>query len=247
MSCHNQYRQWPFLSQEEFELACAFFDRKYVRAELGPTRRIFKVRHRRDATTGTSFIEILRLLSLPDDEDALVAALGNLGRDYSTGLLMEIDSNNENEDAEALRPEIIDGIQTEGKDPPNYSLHSHQPYVIYQIHLHPTYNVPTLWFTMYDLPMGEPAFDLDSVYRYLVPDEFKGQLRAAGIMGGLSGAPHPLTDVPSFFIHPCQTKEGMENFNCPIDDYLIVWLGLVGGCVGLWVPPVMCIKDTGKQ
>lgn len=89
---------------------------------------------------------------------------------------------------EALRPEIIDGIQTEGTDPPKYSLHSHQPYVIYQIHLHPTYNVPTLWFTMYDLPMGEPAFDLDSVYRYLVPDEFKGRLRAAGIMGGLSGA-----------------------------------------------------------
>lgn len=39
----------------------------------------------------------------------------------------------------------------------------------------------------------------------------------------------------------------MENLNCPIDDYLTVWLGLVGGCVGLWVPPVMCIKDTGKQ
>lgn len=102
MSCHNQYRQWPFLSQEEFELACAFFDRKYIRAELGPTRRIFKVRHRRDATTGTSFIEILRLLNLPDDEDALVAALGKLGTDYSTGLLMEIDSNNENEDVVSL-------------------------------------------------------------------------------------------------------------------------------------------------
>jgi ubiquitin-like-conjugating enzyme ATG10 len=88
-----------------------------------------------------------------------------------------------------LRPDVTYRIQTEDNGlPPKYSLHSHQPYVIYQIHLHPTYSVPTLWFTLYDLPMGEPAFDLDSVYRYLVPDEFKSRLRAAGIMGGLSGA-----------------------------------------------------------
>jgi ubiquitin-like-conjugating enzyme ATG10 len=36
--------------------------------------------------------------------------------------------------------------------------------------------------------MGEPVFDLDSVYRYLVPDEYKSRLRGAGITGGLSAA-----------------------------------------------------------
>lgn len=36
--------------------------------------------------------------------------------------------------------------------------------------------------------MGEPAFDLDSVYRHLVPEEYKGQLRAIGVMGGISAA-----------------------------------------------------------
>ena len=103
MSHHDEYRQWPFLTQEEFELACAFFDRTYVRAELGPTRRIFKVRHRRNATSGTSFIEILRLLSLPDEDVDLVAALGKLGGDPSTVSLMEIDSNNEDEDAVSIQ------------------------------------------------------------------------------------------------------------------------------------------------
>lgn len=31
----------------------------------------------------------------------------------------------------------------------------------------------------------------------------------------------------------------MENFDCPMQDYLMIWLGLVGGCAGLWVPREM--------
>jgi len=248
MSHLHEYRQWPFLTQEEFELACALFDQKYVRAELGPTRRIFKIRHRRNATTGTSFIEILRLLSLPEDEDDLADALGKMGKDASAVSQMEIDSSHEDGDEEALRPYTPnETLAEENGLPPRYSLHSHQPYVVYEIHWHLTYNVPTLWFTLHDLPMGEPVFDLDSVYRYLVPDEYKSLLRGAGITGGLSAAPHPITDVPSFFIHPCQTKEAMETFDCPIANYLMVWLGLVGGCVGLWVPHEMSSRETGDE
>lgn len=90
---------------------------------------------------------------------------------------------------EALRPYIPDGASTKDSGPPpQYSQHSHQPYVVYEIHLHATYNVPTLWFTLHDLPMGDPVFDLNSVYRYLVPDAFKSRLRGAGITGGLSAA-----------------------------------------------------------
>jgi ubiquitin-like-conjugating enzyme ATG10 len=90
---------------------------------------------------------------------------------------------------EALQPDIPDGT-TSGDNgfPPQYTRHSHQPYVVYEIHLHATYNMPTLWFTLHDLPMGDPVFDLNSVYRYLVPDEFKSRLRGAGITGGLSAA-----------------------------------------------------------
>jgi ubiquitin-like-conjugating enzyme ATG10 len=59
----EQYRQWPFLTQDEFEEVCTFFDQRYVRAQLGPTRQIFKIRQRRIATTGTSYIEVQRLLT----------------------------------------------------------------------------------------------------------------------------------------------------------------------------------------
>ncbi|KAH6675575.1 hypothetical protein B0J14DRAFT_367257 [Halenospora varia] len=247
MSHRDEYRQWPFLNEEEFDLACAYFDQRYVKAKLGPTRQIFKIRSRRTATTGTSYIEIIRLLQLPEDQDELSLALGRLGASessLSSGLSgggMDLDTMNEDTDEEALRPQTIHDTRNE---PPPYSLYSHQPYVTYEIHLHPTYRMPTLWFTLHDLPMAEPTLDMESVYRYLVPEEYKSQLRAAGVIGGISAAPHPITDIPAFFIHPCQTKEAIETFDCPIKDYLMVWLGLVGGCVGLWVPPEMAEESA---
>jgi ubiquitin-like-conjugating enzyme ATG10 len=31
----------------------------------------------------------------------------------------------------------------------------------------------------------------------------------------------------------------MEGLECDIRNYLMVWIGLVGGCVGLWIPSEM--------
>jgi hypothetical protein len=41
---------------------------------------------------------------------------------------------------------------------------------------------------LHDLPMGENSFNVDAVYRYLVPPEYKSRLRAAGVTGGISAA-----------------------------------------------------------
>lgn len=102
MSRHrDEYRQWPFLNQEEFELACALFDQRYVRASLGPTRQIFKIRSRRTATTGISYIEITRLLQPPEDDDDLTLALANLGKGsdvLNPGNGMEFDMTEEDGD-----------------------------------------------------------------------------------------------------------------------------------------------------
>ncbi len=73
------YRQWPFLTAEEFELACAFFDQKYIKTKLGPTRQTFKIHSRRALTTGVPYIEIIRLLGLPEDDDELALAFQSLG------------------------------------------------------------------------------------------------------------------------------------------------------------------------
>lgn len=206
---HNDYRQWPFLTEEEFELACAFLDRRYIRAELGPARKNLKLRMARTATTGLNYIEIIRLLQPPPDDDDLLFALNNLSTGHAPVSMpsQEMDMMDEDEDnvsdshwscllsmnirlvdseQEALHPKKSPTTNTDAH--PQYSLYSHQPYVIYEIHLHPTYRMPTLWFTLHELPVGEPAFDINSVYRNLVPEEYKSQLRALGVMGGISAA-----------------------------------------------------------
>lgn len=56
----------------------------------------------------------------------------------------------------------------------------------YEIHLHPTYQVPCLWFNLRGLPPDEPAFNIDTVFRRLVPDEYKAGLRSLNGVGGIS-------------------------------------------------------------
>lgn len=58
--------------------------------------------------------------------------------------------------------------------------------VTYEIHLHPTYRAPCLWFSLHGLPVDEPAFNIDTVFRRLVPDQYKDGLRKVGSIGGIS-------------------------------------------------------------
>jgi ubiquitin-like-conjugating enzyme ATG10 len=88
MAHHNDYRHWPFVTQEEFELACHFFDQIYLRAKLGSSRKTFKIRLHRTMTTGQTYIEILRLLQPPDNDDELSLALSQLGTDESSHLVL---------------------------------------------------------------------------------------------------------------------------------------------------------------
>lgn len=101
MSHRDEYRHWPFLTSEEFELACAFLDQRYVKANLGPSRRRFKLRLRRTLTTGDSHIEILRLLQLPEEDVELSSQLEKLwnGTGESVAAVdMDVDMANEEAD-----------------------------------------------------------------------------------------------------------------------------------------------------
>jgi ubiquitin-like-conjugating enzyme ATG10 len=69
---------------------------------------MLKIRPRRAATTGASFIEILRLIQLPEDEDDLSRALEKLGGDVSTSECeMEIDSRSEDADEVSVGLHVI--------------------------------------------------------------------------------------------------------------------------------------------
>jgi ubiquitin-like-conjugating enzyme ATG10 len=100
MAHHSEYRQWPFLTPDEFELVCAYFDQRYIQANLGPTRKRLKISHRRVATTGDSYIEIIRLLQIPDDVGGLSSAFGKLStaEEAQSTQEMDVDMTAEEED-----------------------------------------------------------------------------------------------------------------------------------------------------
>lgn len=46
--------------------------------------------------------------------------------------------------------------------------------------------MPCLWFQIQGLDTGESQYDLDTVFRYLVPEQYKEGLRRYGGIGGIS-------------------------------------------------------------
>ncbi|ORY56688.1 uncharacterized protein BCR38DRAFT_321857, partial [Pseudomassariella vexata] len=217
---------YPYLTKEEFAEACHHLDNRYCQATLGPLRKEWRlnVHNALDISFGTdsdyaTFLQITR--PLEDTTD-----LGDLGSQLSSFSLGNSHRQADHPDADDAMMEVEDFDPEEVlKDPcrPNFG------HVKYEIHLHPTYRAPCLWFSLHDLPAGELALNMDTVFRRLVPDQFKEALRGAGPIGGISADHHPVTGVPSFFVHPCLLGDAMAKFDCPMEDYLMVWLGLVGG------------------
>lgn len=62
---------------------------------------------------------------------------------------------------------------------------------------------------------------------------------------------HPISDIPTFFVHPCNTADALRDVADPThtpntDTYLLLWLGLVGRCVNLQVPSAFVAETGGR-
>lgn len=118
------------------------------------------------------------------------------------------------------------------------------PSVEYNILLSPTYRVPVLYFFLHDLPPGSLS-GLDAVHGLIVPEQMRSELQQVGVMGGISMSNHPATDLPAYFIHPCNTADAMRDITrgslVSPQIYLQIWIGLVGGCVGLYLPSQLIV------
>ncbi|KUI62268.1 hypothetical protein VP1G_09382 [Cytospora mali] len=232
------FTSYPYLNPEEFAEVCHQLDRRYSQATLGPIRRQWKLRVCRaldiafvSSVDYTTYIQIIRPLDGELDDGGLSKFLDN----FTFG--GESNEMASTEDQEMMEAEDSDlAVVHKAQRPPDFG------YVTYEIHLHPTYQAPCLWLSLHGLPVDEPAFNIDTVFRRLVPDQYKDGLRKVGGIGGISADHHPVTGVPSFFVHPCLLGDAMSNFDCTKEDYLMVWLGLIGGCVGLWVPKEMAME-----
>lgn len=84
----SEFKNYPFLTPEEFAEACHQLDRKYIQAELGPLRRQWKLRVNTalimaftPAAEYSTYIQIIRPLEVDLDDGNLSAALDKLSFD----------------------------------------------------------------------------------------------------------------------------------------------------------------------
>ena len=58
-----------------------------------------------------------------------------------------------------------------------------------------------------------------------------------------------MLEVPAYFVHPCNTAEALQSLeknDVKPAEYLMLWLGLVGGSVQLFVPPSLAIEIANE-
>lgn len=119
------------------------------------------------------------------------------------------------------------------------------PRVEFSIVLSPVYRVPVLYFSLHDVPASSHA-SMEQIQDLLVPPHFSAQIKSVGVMGGISMTNHPVTDMPVFFVHPCNTATALEETASTPEpsplQYMLQWLGIVGACVGLHLPMDLALQ-----
>lgn len=140
-----------------------------------------------------------------------------------------------------------DEVKDEGDEEALFQPDQIPTLVNYDIILSPSYRVPVLYITISE-PLHRYPPTLNVLYDHLVPAQFKAQAQHVGMIGGVTITDHPSTNRPVFFIHPCQTTEVMTatvaGRTVSPEQYLIIWIGALGKCVGLDIP--LCLMQVDK-
>jgi hypothetical protein len=100
-----------------------------------------------------------------------------------------------------------------------------------------TYDAPVLFFTVHHLD-GSPCSRKDIV-RYLQGRQHQNQVEDAWDF--VSMDQHHMTGLPSFFLHPCMTRQRMESLlsNSPRSSELVLlsWMSMALVALGFEIPP----------
>ncbi len=102
------------------------------------------------------------------------------------------------------------------------------------------------------------------VHKYIIPYEHEPAVQGVGVIGAISmqvgilvwfnwadgsSKDHPVIGMPTFFVHPCNTAVAMQEIaqdtNVRPEHYIRLWIGIVGGCVGLNVPAAVAAAWPG--
>ncbi|TQB71664.1 hypothetical protein MPDQ_007379 [Monascus purpureus] len=204
-SSQGMLSAFPFLTEPEFDHACATFLDRVQALESLHASGWSSVRLEKQAC-GT-VLKISRVIDSPT----------TLNREKAT-LEDTPESHKSQADAFEDDPEAL----ARTADPDPYFQ------VEYDILLSPTYQVPVLYFVLRGSRAGPVG--IETVYQYLVPDQYKNEVKSVGVLGGISMGYHPESGTPAFFAHPCNTADAMKHIAHGQDVhpelYLLLWLGL---------------------
>lgn len=108
---YEEYRDYPLLTSDEFELACHYLESRYTNANLGQARRSFKLRLQRSLTGGTSYLTIATPIALALADGSIDELLGmgflsaSDGADTDMDGLQSMDIEGEDGDSVSLYTE----------------------------------------------------------------------------------------------------------------------------------------------
>src|SRR5436305_7126382 len=95
MAAQEKPRNYPFLGQEEFDLACHLLDQKYIAASLGQERRTFRLRVQYSLISDAVFLSITKPIDISKNDFSLVLDLQALSwgeKDDSLDINMDMDA-----------------------------------------------------------------------------------------------------------------------------------------------------------
>jgi len=100
MTIQDSISNYPFLTQEEFSLACHLLDQKYIAATLGQERRAFRLRLQHSLLNDSVSITITKPIDVSKNDISLSVDLQalNWGNECGTDMLMDHDA----EDADTV-------------------------------------------------------------------------------------------------------------------------------------------------
>ncbi|PCG98529.1 Autophagy-related protein 3 [Penicillium occitanis (nom. inval.)] len=210
---------FPFLAADGFDIACKAF-----------VRRV-------DAAGGAQnlgWLAVEYLASELENPILRISKSTNIQR-----LHLESGDATANERAETHEDQNEDVIEDNDEETLIRDGVEEQLTIDYDIALSSSYHVPVMYFRLRETPQVGPAA-LDDMYNSLVPRQHQQSLRNNGVMGGISFGYHPQSGIPAYFVHPCNTASAMKaiagNKIIEPEEYLLTWLGLVGGCINLSLP-----------
>ncbi|KAF2134164.1 hypothetical protein P153DRAFT_280972 [Dothidotthia symphoricarpi CBS 119687] len=208
---------FPHLSDSEFNGACQhLLDRFHLHSHQQETWLSVDLLHQSE----TTYLRITTALLSPQTTH------------IEANNLTSHDELEDDADEETLTPTA----------PPDPTIHN-------SIILSPTYRVPVLYIHISDSQHRYPP-TMINLYSYIIPPQFKVQTEHVGVMGGITVTDHPVTNSPVFFIHPCRTAEVMQAIvgerEVSAGEYLMLWIGALGKCVGLNVPLALMRENETK-